>query len=156
MAYRGGDTDPLDVIIQQRRTSRRKILFVAAIWLLPGLVQMDFSGLRGIYTPPPTPATAPAFGLFAPEVTTPGSKMSATRLEQMLAGSAAPSQTPMNPTCLLVPPVSGGWDYVCSYSPFAQSPGRLKVGVRVSGISILQVSPAVRFEAPLPSPFQGR
>jgi hypothetical protein len=115
------------------------------------VLNVNWSTLSGMFVPPVAAPPAPAVAPATPAA--PGAKMTPKALEHALSGSLASNRAPLGLMCTAG---MNGWDYVCSYRVSERSTARLKMGVRVSATSILQASPPVRFESPLPGPFPGR
>lgn len=153
MAYRGDTTDPLEVIIQQRRGQRHIVGWLALGWL----VSLGFKGgfaLSRIYSPEaqsapsqPSRLQTPASGAQA--MVTSDGKMSSFALERWLSTVPSSRQAPRDVRCM---GALSGWDYVCSYATPGPTPTRLKIGVRVSANSVVQASAPHKYESVLPSP----
>jgi len=151
MAYRGDTTDPLEVIIQQRRGQRHVVGYVALGWL----VSLGIKGgiaLSGIYSPaaqsaPTQPSRVQTAATKA--IVTSDGKMSAFAVERWLSTAPSSRQAPQDVRCRRA---LSGWDYICSYAIPGPTPTRFKIGVRVSANSVVQASPAHKYESILPSP----
>ena len=135
MAYRGDETDPLQVMINEQRARRRAVLVGVVMLFLPSLLPWNY--LRS--KPAPRPASAPL------AVTTP--KMTASEVEQVLQHAKA-SEPVRDHRCARG---RDGWDYVCAYRTVARGTV-LKVGVRVGANTIVQASSPYPYEQPLPPP----
>ena len=134
MAYRGDETDPLQVIINEQRARRRAMLLWVAMLFLPSLYPWNYLRSR--------PAVRPAASAPLPAAP----KMSPSEVEQELRRAPA-SEAVRDHRCA---PGQNGWDYVCAYRTVARGT-LLKVGVRVSANRIMQASSPYPFEQPLPA-----
>ena len=136
MAYRGDATDPLETMIRQQRSTKRVVLFMLAMWLLPSLLHLNWSVFEGVFH---SASPRPSAPIAAPTANAaPGGKMSASTLEQLLRSAPASHGAPRDVRCL---PLQNGWDYVCTYQGDMPRPQtRWKIGVRVSANTILQAS----------------
>lgn len=142
MAYRGGATDPVEIIIQRQRAIRRVFLIAVLWWLLPNLWRLDLSWVLNA-RPAPSPVLAPA-------ALKPIPKMSAGTLEQLLQRAPTSNHAPRNARCA---PGYDGWDYVCTYQTGLRGPhSRLKIGVRVNATEVLHASAPQPLSRPLPKP----
>jgi hypothetical protein len=148
MAYRGDQTDPLEIMIQRQRAMRRIILLLLVLWIVPMFARLDFSAITHNFTTP-LPATSDPAPAAPRPFPVPGTKMSAQSLERLLRTSPASNPPPRDVRCL----PDRTWDYVCTYridSPRPQP--RLRIGVRVSSDAIVQASAPHSLATPLPKP----
>ena len=151
MAYRGDTTDPLENMINRQRGTRKIVILLALLWIVPALFQNDFSVFTSVFDnvrpQPSAPGAAPSTSV-APGAS-PGTKMSALALERLLRSAPASNRAPRDVRC--TPGVSG-WDYVCTYQDGPHFQTRLKIGVRVSANAIVQASAPHPFDRPLATP----
>jgi hypothetical protein len=140
VAYRGDQTDPLEIINAQRRGMRRAFLFALAAMVLPTYWLNPLyvaSRVTGVHLTPQL-ATLP---------NTPR-KMTAADTEQRLRAAPASSGAPRDLVCSAG---AGGWDYVCFYSTGQVGAAhRLKIGVVVNPTDIEQASLPYPAEGSLP------
>ena len=151
MAYRGDTTDPLEVIIQQRRGQRRIVRLMALGWLVSLGLKGGFA-LSGIYSPAPQSAPSQPSRVQtagAQAMVTSDGKMSSFALERWLSTAPSSGQAPRDVRCQRA---LSGWDYICSYATPGPTPTRLKIGVRVSANSVVQASAPHKYESVPPSP----
>lgn len=154
MAYRGDTTDPLENMINRNRATKRIVLVLVAMWVLPSLLRTDLSVLTSVFDnvrpQPSTPIAAPSANPVprVPAVSTP--KMNAGALENLLRSAPTSNRAPRDVRCT---PGQNGWDFICTYQVGVPRPHtRLKIGVRVSANEILQASAPHPFASPLPNP----
>ena len=101
MAYRGDTTDPLEVIINQRRAQRHVLAFLVLSWLISMGIRGAFrlGGATSQETRPtttrPSPMQAPRSGAL---VTSDG-KLSALALERLLSTAPSSRQAPYDVRC---------------------------------------------------------
>ena len=151
MAYRGDETDPLEIIIRQRRAMRRAILLTMVTALLPSLWRLDYvrlvSALLGAPASTAAPITAPSTE-HAPTAT-PRPKLTAAEVERQLQRAMASTGGPGDPRCS---PGLGGWDYSCSYRTGASpAANRVKIGVLVGPTDIVHASVPYPIDRTLPT-----
>lgn len=157
MAYRGDTTDPLEVIIQQRRAQRQVVLWMVLMWVLSagirGVFRLGEMNSRAAQSAPARGSRlqTPASGT-QPMVASDG-KMSAFALERWLSTAPSSSHAPHDVQCMRAPT---GWDYICSYANPGPTPTRLKIGVRVSANSVVQASQPQKYDSMLPPPSAAR
>ena len=156
MAYRGDTTDPLENIINRQRATRKVVLLVVVMWVVPHILQPNWSAFKGVFPEPAANAahtsTPVPIGPGVPSTATvPPTKMSAGALEQLLRSAPASKPAPQDVRCL---PAQGGWDYVCkSYQTDGpQTRRQWTMGVRVSANRIEQTSAPLPLGTPLVSP----
>src|SRR6476620_4680814 len=143
MAYRGDTTDPLENIINRQRATRKAVLVVVVMWVLPQILQLNWAAFKHVFPEPaanaaPTSTPVP-IGTGVPRTAAgPPTKMSAGALEQLIRSAPSSKPPPQDVRCL---PTQGGWDYVCLYQTDGPQPRtQLKIGVRVSAYAIVQAS----------------
>ena len=144
MPYRGDETDPLEVIISQRRAVRRGLI-LAVVWMaLPSFWGFGYSRVGRLLTPP---AAAPA-QTVTHTVLPPPKKITAVEVEEQLRRAVTSSNTPQDQICSAG---SSGWDYVCSYrsGPNPKAPRR-KIGVLVGPSGIRHASMSYPIDRVLP------
>lgn len=145
MGYRPDVTDPLEIIIAQRRLLWRVLLFVLLLGIVrlvwrpefPKLIAMGWLLVSAASTttpPPPAPVAKVV-------------KLTAAQVEQQLRVAPVSSGSPRSHTC-----VAGekGWDYVCAYSAANPAVIRMKIGVRVGPTEIVEASMPYPVYASLP------
>ena len=139
MAYRGDETDPLEIIIAQRRLMRRMVLVGLLLTVLPVSRLHPVKLLMSLVRPARPAAAGPA-------------KLNAAQVMELLRATPA-SGAPRAHHCT---PAHNGWDYICWYRPDPTSM-LLHIGVRVSSTGIVQASlpyPSGR-AIPAPAPIAG-
>ncbi len=148
MAYRGDATDPLENMLSRQRATRRVVLVLLVLCLLPYLLHINWSVFEGAFD---SASPRPSAPIAAPTANAaPSGKMSASMLEQLLRSAPASHGAPRDVRCL---PLQKGWDYVCTYQGDAPRPQtRWKIGVRVSANTILQASAPHPYDKFLSSP----
>jgi hypothetical protein len=135
--YRGDETDPLEVIIRQRRATRRALLVALASMVLPTLWRLDYARLGPSLLRAPAPTAAPVQH-SAPSSPPAPKGMTAADVEQQIRLDACS-------------PGYSGWDYVCSYrSGPSLRARRLKIGVLVGPSGIVHVSLTYPIDRNLP------
>ena len=154
MAYRGDTTDPLENIINRQRATRKVVLLVVVMWVVPHILQPNWSAFKGVFPEPAANAahtsTPVPIGTGVPGTAAgPPTKMSAGALEQLIRSAPSSKRPPQDVRCL---PTQGGWDYVCLYQTDGPQPRTLKIGVRVSAYTIVQASAPQPLDTPLVSP----
>ena len=155
MAYRGDTTDPLENIINRQRATRRVVLVGVVMWVVPHILQPNWSAFKGVFPEPaanaaPTSTPVPIGTGVPSTAAVPPTKMSAGALEQLIRSAPSSKRAPQDVRCL---PTQGGWDYVCLYQTDGPEPRtQLKIGVRVSAYAIVQVSAPHPLDTPLVSP----
>ena len=143
MAYRGDTTDPLENIINRQRATRRVVLLAVVMWVVPHILQTNWSAFKGVFPEPaanaaPTSTPVPIGTGIPGTAAVPPTKMSAGALEQLLRSAPASKPPPQDVRCL---PTQGGWDYVCLYQTDGpQTRRQWTMGVRVSANGIVQAS----------------
>jgi hypothetical protein len=147
MARRGNETDPLEVIIAQRRLIGRVFIVGLIATFLPSLSRMHPGGRVGTVAWPRSPAIADLRSTVPPA---PAKKMSPTEAEARLRAAPAAIGTPGDLHC---GPGHNGWDYICSYR---SGPGvmatRLQIGLRVAATEIVQASVPYTYGSVIPRP----
>jgi hypothetical protein len=151
VAYRGDETDPLEIIIRQRHAMRRVVLLTVITALLSTLWRVDYvrvvPALLRASAPTASPITAPTTE-HAPTAT-PTRKLTAAEVEQKLHRAIASSGGPRDPRCS---PGLSGWDYFCSYRAGASpTASRVKIGVLVGPTDIVHTSVAYPIDRALPT-----
>jgi hypothetical protein len=155
MAYRGDTTDPLENIINRQRATRKVVLLVVVMWVVPHILQPNWSAFKGVFPEPaanaaPTSTPVPIGPGVPSTAAVPPTKMSAGALEQLLRSAPTSKPAPQDVRCL---PTQGGWDYVCLYhTDGPQTRRQWTMGVRVSANKIEQASPPQPLGNPLVSP----
>jgi hypothetical protein len=149
MAYRGDTTDPLQIVINQRRATRRIILLMVVLVALPMFARRDRGslstvlGLEGRRQSPSrtvqSPGTASA---------TRSAGMSAGDVEQWLRTAPASNPAPSEVRCRR----DNAWDYVCTYRAGAGVRPRYQIGVRVDADKVVLATPPYPITTRLPGP----
>ena len=137
MAYRGDETDPLEIIIAQRRFMRRMLMGALLAMVLPWWVHPG-NLLLWLLRPYAHAAVAVA----------PPPRMTAAQVEDRLRLSPAVIGAPREARCH-----SGhdGWDYFCTYRPDPTSM-LFQIGVHVGPTEIVQTSIPYAYGRVIPPP----
>ena len=145
VAYRPGDTDPLEIMIARQRAWRRALLIAFLLGIVRLLWRADLRQIAlvaPLLMPPASTIAAPPSVPVAKV-----DKLTAAQVEQQLRLAPLSSGGPRNQYCL---PGEKGWDYVCAYSAANPAVVRMKVGVRVGPTQIVEASMPHPFYAALP------
>ena len=135
VAYRPGDTDPLEIMIARQRAWRRGLLIALLLGIVRLLWRADLRQIAlvaSLIVPPASTTAAPPSVPVAKV-----DKLTAAQVEQQLRVAPLSSGAPRNQYCL---PGEKGWDYVCAYSAANPAAVRMKIGVRVGPTEIVEAS----------------